>query len=148
MILNAILGGFLGRLGGKAGLNTKLRDFGVPLFFALSLRATPLWIILISAFILFVLVTEGYGEHSPLFKIFGKYTFAALGFIYSLAALPVTIHHHILAAQVLFSLLCAASIWAIHEYREKLYPFFIGDQADFEEFFRYFIIVLLAGVLI
>lgn len=145
MILYSILGGFLGRLGGKAGLNTKFRDFGVPLYFVLVLPTAPKWILILSGAFLFALLTEGYGENSLIYKLCGKLTFAALGGIYSLASLPYSIHAHSYAAQGIFTLAAAASTWAAHEYRFILSPYFLGDAADFEEFFRYFSLIALAG---
>ena len=153
LVLNSILAGYFGRLGGKAGLDTNLRDLGVPVFLLLSLPHVPYSILLCVYVLAFFALRTGYGETSILHKIVAdilkqeRFVFLFLGMIYSFCTLPLTINAHLYGQQILFSALSGVAVWGVHEYRFQLERFFIGDACDTEEFFRYFSIVLLSGVL-
>ena len=157
--LLAILGGILYRLGGAGNIgdkfdflrNTLTRDIGICLLIGLLLIPGNFWGIFLSMGLTYGVCTLGYGgegeppaEQSDLYRMFGKYVFYAVGFLFGLAIFPYVIAQAITGVAVwkpflIRMALLTALIPLVHVLRKPIFGF---DSAQIEEFFRGFFITL------
>ena len=146
LLLLSLLAGWLYRLGGKAGLDTKIRDFGVPAVLLLALPHANGYAMTLSALAFFGALSIGYGENSPVHKKFGDNTFLVIGLLFGLALLPFAMAKHALLPFVIRTGILVAGIHLAHVYRTQMALFFPGDTCDFEEFARGFMTVFSIGL--
>lgn len=145
-LLTAIASGILYRMGGASGYDTKFRDLGLPAVMVLTLWPDT-WPLAIAAFFCFGIsfgaLTMGYGgegepreDQSPLYRIFKKNVFFALGFIYGIAAFPWPIITGNWAGFLLRTLILTFGIPAIAWYSRPVWKW---DKAQVEEWARGFL---------
>lgn len=153
-LIKSFLGGIFYRLGGagKTGdswdfiRHTLIRDLGTALMQILVLYPANFWGLLLTFLASFGTNTIGYGgrgepkeEQSKLYRIFGKYTFIALGFIFGLALIPYAVFESAWTPFIIRTIVLTIAIPLIHKWSKPVWKF---DTAQVEEFLRGFVLVI------